>query len=149
VVSPNNPTPNGTPSDPTLAAYGRDLRLVSNIIGGEELTDLSLGQDGDLAAIQGIPNVEQAISLKFLTERNELPAHPAYGAKAHIGRKNTQSSINELRINTVNTLLSDTRILDVPRLQFLAVGDTLAADIKVELLDARDILSTSLALRRF
>lgn len=149
VVGTNNPSPNSSPDDPVTQAYGRDLRLVSTVVGGIELTDILQGQDGDLATIQGVPNVEQAISLKFLTERGELAAHKDYGAKADIGKKNTPSSVNELRINTVNTLMSDTRIVDVPQLHFVAVGDTIAADIKVQLVDSRDLLSTSLALRRF
>jgi len=149
VVGTNNPTPNGSPDDPITQAYGRDLRLVSNLVSGSELTDLMLGQDGDLAAIAGVPNVTQAISLKFVTERGELAAHPRYGAKAGVGRKSTSNSLNELRINTINTLMSDTRIIDVDKLQFVAIGDTVAADVSVVLTDARDILSTSLALRRF
>lgn len=149
VVGTNNPTPNGSPDDPVTQAYGRDLRLVSTQVGGSELTDIVLGQDGDLAAIAGVPNVEQAISLKFVTERGELAAHPTFGAKASIGRKSTSHSLNELRINTINTLMSDTRVTDVDKLQFVAIGDTVAADVSVVLTDARDILSTSLALRRF
>jgi hypothetical protein len=123
--------------------------LKSTLTGTDELTDLVLNQGGDLAAIQGTDNVQQAIRIKFMTERKELPAHPKFGAKYAIGRKATPSSFNELRINTLNTLASDTRIAQVRNLQFLSAGDKLAAKVDLVLINARGILSTSLALRRF
>jgi len=152
-VGSQNPTSNETlgqnGDDPVTQAYGRDLMLKSTMVSGTELTDIALNQIGDLASIQGIPNVEQAIKLKFMTERGELAAHPKFGAKFAIGRKATPSSFNELRINTINTLTSDNRVQDVKDLRFIAVGDKLAAKVDIELANSSDILSTSLALRRF
>lgn len=151
LTTTNNPTNNEYtgPDDPVVRAYGRDLMLKSTLTGTDELTDLVLNQGGDLAAIQGTENVQQAIRIKFMTERKELPAHPKFGAKYAIGRKATPSSFNELRINTLNTLASDTRIAQVRNLQFLSAGDKLAAKVDLVLINARGILSTSLALRRF
>lgn len=137
------------PDDPVTAAYGRDLMLKSTFIGGAELTDLVLSQGGDIASVQGVPNVEQAIKLKFMTERGELAAHPKFGAKYPVGKKATPSSFNELRINTLNTLTSDNRIENVKDLRFIAVGDKLAAKVDIELVNARNILPVTLALRRF
>jgi hypothetical protein len=150
-VGTQNPTNNQYigPDDPIVQAYGRDLMLRSTFIGGAELTDLSLNQGGDIASIQGIPNVEQALKLKFMTERGELAAHPKYGAKYPVGKKATPSSFNELRINTLNTLTSDNRIENVKDLRFIAVGDKLAAKVDIELVNARSILPVTLALRRF
>lgn len=151
VVDTQNPTNdqyNG-PDDPVVQAYGRDFMLKSTFVAGSELTDIVLNQSGDIAAIQGIPNVEQAIKLKFLTQRGELAAHPRYGAKFSAGRKSTPSSFNELRINTLNTLSSDSRIEKVRDLRFIAIGDKLAVKADIELANSRSILSTSLALRRF
>ncbi len=150
-VGTQNPTNNQYigPDDPVVQAYGRDLMLRSTFIGGAELTDLALNQGGDIASIQGIPNVEQALKLKFMTERGELAAHPKFGAKYPVGKKATPSSFNELRINTINTLTSDNRIENVKDLRFIAVGDKLAAKVDIELVNARSILPVTLALRRF
>jgi len=150
-VGTQNPTDDQYqgPDDPVVRAYGRDLMLQSKFIGGTELTDIVLSQGGDLATIQGVKNVEQAIKLKFMTERGELAAHPKYGSKYPVGKKATPSSFNELRINTLSTLTSDNRVENVRDLRFIAVGDKLAAKVEIELANSRDILSTSLALRRF
>lgn len=150
-VNSQNPTNDQYtgPDDAIVRAYGRDFMLRSVTVSGAELTDLTLNQGGDIAAVQGIPNVEQALRLKFLTQRGELAAHPRFGAKYATGRKATPSSFNELRINTLNTLASDSRIQDIRDLRFIAVGDKLAIKADIELANSRSILSTSLALRRF
>lgn len=150
-VGTSNPTDDQYtgPDDPVTRAYGRDLMLKSEFVGRSELTDLALSQGGDIASIQGVPNVEQAIRLKFMTERGELAAHPKFGAKFPIGKKATPSSFNELRINTMNTLISDNRIENVKGLRFIAVGDKLAAKVDLELVNARNIVPVTLALRRF
>lgn len=136
-------------NSPVYQSYGRDLRLKSEAVGSAELTDLVVNQRGDLGSIQGISNVEQAVKLKFMTERGELPAHPTYGAKFAIGTKSTPRSFNELRINTMNTLAMDSRIERIESLQFVALGDNIAVVPKVKLVNTRDVLDVSFALRRF
>lgn len=151
LVGTQNPSNSETAgmSSPVIEAYGRDLRLKSERAGGGEVTDLLLNQRGDLSSIQGVANVEQAINLKFMTQRGELPAHPRYGAKAVIGGKVTASSFSELRINTMSTLSADTRIAEISSIQFVALGDSLAVVPRIKLMNSRDVLDTSFALRRF
>lgn len=154
LVGTQNPSSDETNGDPQAnttgqQAYGRDLRLKSVFIGTEEITDLQINQRGDISSIQGLANVEQAIRIKFSTEKGELAAHPKFGAKFSIGRKATPSSFNELRLNTLSTLLSDNRVASVRNLKFIAAGDGLAVSADVELTQAQDILNTSFALRRF
>lgn len=150
-IGTQNPTNNQYrgPDDPVVQAYGRDLLLKSTQVGGAELTDIVLSQSGDLATIQGVPNVEQALKVKFTTERGELPAHPKFGAKYPLGKKATPASFNELRITTINTLVSDTRVEDIRDLRFIAVGDKLAVKVDIALVNARNIVPVTLALRRF
>jgi hypothetical protein len=153
-VGTQNPTTNetlGNPqaNSPAQLSYGRDLRLRSTFVGAEELTDLVVNQRGDLGSVAGVPNIEQAIRIKFITERGELPAHPKFGAKFPIGRKATPSSFNELRINTINTLVSDRRVQTVRELSFSTIEDVLAVTADIVLINSQDILSTSFALRRF
>jgi hypothetical protein len=154
VVGTNNPSSNetlGNAQANTAAqlSYGRDLRLRSTFIGAEELTDIVVNQRGDLGSIAGVPNIEQAVRIKFITERGELPAHPRFGAKFPIGRKATPASFNELRINTINTIISDRRVETVRSLSFNVVGDALTVTTDIGLVNSQDILATSFALRRF
>jgi hypothetical protein len=154
VVGTGNPSPNETANDsnannPLQISYGRDLRLKSEAIGGYEITDVAINQRGDLASIAGIPNIEQALKLKFITEQGELPAHPKFGAKFPSGRKATANAFNDLRIATTRTILSDTRVDSIRDLRFLAVGDTLAVTADLAISNSADVLSTSFALRGF
>lgn len=154
VVGTGNPTPNETSNDPNAnnpaqVPYGRDLRLRSESLGSSEITDIAINQRGDLASIAGIPNIEQAIRIKFITEQGELPAHPKFGAKFTAGRKATASTFNDLRIDTTRTILSDTRVGTIRDLRFLAVGDKLAVTANIAISNSDSVFSTSFALRGF
>lgn len=134
---------------PAHRAFGRDLRLKTISVGGRELTDLEVNQYGDISTVVGVPNVEQAIKLKFSTEQGQLPAHPYYGARFPIGGKATPETFTEFHVNARATMLSDTRVQSVQKLDFLASGDTLFISANVVLNNTTDILSASFALRRF
>jgi hypothetical protein len=120
-------------------AYGRDLRLKSN---ADNMTDFVV-KDGDVATIYGVPNVKQAVRLKFATELGTLTVHPYYGAAIPIGSKMTAISMNEFRINTLATLKSDPRISEVTRLDFFMRGDVVSVGAKMVLIDQAD--STAVA----
>jgi len=130
--------------------YGRDLRLKSVPAGNDlDVTDIVVNQRGDVATIVGIPNVKQAIRLKFSTEQGDLPSHPSFGSKFPIGSKADVASFNTFRLNAIATFLSDGRIKEITSIQFVAVGDILTIDARVLLTDGRQFLSTNFALRRF
>ena len=153
-VGAQDPTTDGTRNNSQAntagqLAYGRDLRLQSTFVGSSEITDLVVNQRGDLGSIVGIPNIEQAIRIKFITERGELPAHSKFGAKFPIGRKASPASFSEFRIDALRTLVSDNRIQTVKSLDFLAIEDVLALAADLVITDSQNILSTSFALRRF
>lgn len=154
LVGTQKPTSNETKNNssantPGQLSYGRDLVIQSTFVGAEELTDLVINQRGDLGSIAGLNNVQQAIRIKFITQRGELPAHQLFGAKFPIGRKATSDSFTSLRLDTLRTILSDTRVRTVENLSFQAIGDTLAVAANVVLENSQDVLSTSFALRRF
>lgn len=151
-TSPDELDAEGQPvvGDVAAQSYGRDIRLKTNVTdGGVELTDISVNQGGDVSTIVGLPNVEQAIRIKFITEVKTLPAHPNFGARYPIGTKADIASFNTFRLNTIATLQSDDRIASVEDLEFTALGDVLALSARVLLNDTRDYLTTSFALRRF
>lgn len=135
--------------DPLEVAYGRDLRLLTTNPPGRELTDLVVNQRGDIGSVQGVENVTQGMRLKFATERGELPAQPNYGAKYAIGAKATPTSINQFKIDTRSTILSDPRVKLINRLDFIVSGDLLGVEADITLVDSNTILQTSFAVRRF
>lgn len=156
IISPQNVTDletdrEGNPilGDLAAQAYGRDIRLKTSYSGTTELIDFEVNQNGDISTIVGMPNVEQAIKIKFSTERGELPAHPRFGAKYPIGTKADIASFNTFRIDTLATLESDPRISRVKRLEFRAYQDILTLSADLTLQNNVDILSTNFALRRF
>lgn len=133
---------------PVEQAYGRDLRLVS-VPGSNDLTDLKIGQNGDISSVSGVKNVDQGIRIKFSTEAGELPVHPEFGARFPIGSKATQIAFNEFRIQAEATIYSDQRVDEIKSLNFALVGDSLLLNATIRLKEAADSLNTSFALRRF
>jgi len=130
---------------PVERAYGRDIRIART---NEQfgLSDIVVGQFGDISTIQGIPNVVQGTYIKFVTEPGQLPAHPLYGAKMTLGSKATESAVSQVRINAYRTVLTDPRIGSIKSLNYVAVGDTVRADIVLQLRNAADLVSTSVNL---
>lgn len=136
---------------PLQQAYGRDLRLksTSDASAGVDLTDLTINQSGDISTISGIPNVDQAIRIKFSTEAGELPVHPRFGARFPIGSKASNVAFNEFRIQTEATILSDKRVASIENLRFTTFGDAMVLNTNLRMLGTSEALNTSLALRRF
>lgn len=130
--------------------YGRDIKLVSvsTDISGT-LTDLEVNNRGDLSTIVGVPNVDQAIKIKFSTEKGTLRMHPFFGARFALGSKATTKSFNNFRLNTLATLLSDDRIADVKSIKFVTVGDILFVSAQILLVSAKEYRDTHFAVRRF
>lgn len=135
---------------PAQQVYGRDIRVESVVVAnsGVALTDLKVNQNGDISTIAGIPNVEQAITLKFATEQGELPVHSYYGASSSLGSKATPPSLNSFRLNTIETITSDSRIRAIQSINFVTVSDILVVQANLVLVNATDSLDTSVALRR-
>ena len=135
---------------PAQQAYGRDIRLSSTLqpASDVDLADLNINNDGDISTIVGIPNVEQALIIKFSTEKGELPAHPGFGASFPIGSKAAVSSINDFRVHTSATLISDSRVREIKNINFVTVGDVLVVNATLLLTSATDSLNTSVSLRR-
>ena len=130
--------------------YGRDIRLRSVQSASDvDFTDFAVNQNGDIATIVGVPNVQQAVRIRFLTEQGQLAMHPLFGARFPIGSKATEFSFNTFQVNTLSTMQSDNRIESVADLEFNAVGDTLFVTGKLLLKDSQDYVATDFALRRF
>jgi len=91
---------------------GRDLRLEPGLFG----FGLTADQD-DLAAVDGVDNLVQALLMRFNTPRGDLAAlgHPDYGSRLHelIGRSNDETTRNLVRLFTLETLRQEPRVSQV------------------------------------
>ena len=122
-------------------AFGRDARLKSTRDGNVQFSDVVVSQAGDWDTISGIPNVEQALKLKFSTEKGELTVHPSFGAKFPIGRKITARSFTTFSIQTRSTILSDPRVEDIELLSFNSSGDVMVVSAKLLLKNSNTLLT--------
>lgn len=132
---------------PTVKKYGRDLRLRDSSF-GTDFADVEVSQKGDLAVIDGIPNVNQAMMVKFSTEQGELPTHPQFGAKYPIGTKLLLGRIQEFAINTKRTILSDNRVESVDRIRIYSSGDVLNVAAKAKLKQTDSKIPVEFSVRR-
>ncbi|MDB5716284.1 MAG: hypothetical protein JWO15_3681 [Sphingomonadales bacterium] len=130
-------------------AYGRDLRLTITSTGvtGDKM-DIKPNQNGDSSTVMGIPNVAQAVKLKFSVTRGELPLHPFFGASFPIGSKATPTTMAGFRIDVEQTLASDPRIVDIRSLRFVTVGDTLSVNASIALASSDSAVRLTFPLRK-
>lgn len=125
------------------SAYGRDLRLATVEDGLNEYADLVVNERGDIGTITGVPNVHQAIRIKFATEQGDLKTHPAFGARFPIGRKVSVSTFDDFKINARATLQSDPRIEQVTRTDIQTRGDVLTISADMVLLNSKEPVTAS------
>lgn len=75
----------------------------------------------DLGLVQGRDNLAQAIIIRLLTPRGELTplGHPNYGSRLHeiIGRQNTDTTRNFIRLYILESLRQEPRIENVVAVQ--------------------------------
>lgn len=115
-------------------SYGRDIRLETVEEGSAQLSDIRVDPNlGDYSTIVGVPNVEQALKIKFATEQGTLTSHPEYGSQFPVGTRLTAPSFNTFRIQAKSTLLSDPRIAGVKSINFVSTGDILVTIAKLQL----------------
>lgn len=83
--------------------YGVDLQLARDY-------DLIATPESDVALIRGIPNLAQAIDIKFDVEQGELPLHPGFGFNAGVGSKGILERVLSVKVFATKTFLRDSRI---------------------------------------
>lgn len=71
----------------------------------------------DFPTVDGTDNLAQAVMMRLLTPRGELAAlgHPTYGSHLHelVGRENTVTTRNLVRLTTLESLEAEPRIAKV------------------------------------
>jgi phage baseplate assembly protein W len=127
---------------------GRDLRLDYRQSGGFfEDADLATEpsqrggrRERDLATLQGIGNLEQAIANRLKTRQGELAAlgHPSYGSRHHelIGQPNVERTRDLIKIYVLQALRDEPRIERV-----------LGATVRAEHAPPRDSVRIELKLK--
>lgn len=127
---------------------GRDLRLDYRQSGGFfEDADLatvrsqrSAHRERDLATLEGLANLEQAIANRLKTRKGELAAlgHPDYGSRHHelMGEPNVERTRDLIKIYVLQALRNEPRIERV-----------LSASVRSEHTPPRDTVRIELKLR--
>lgn len=134
---------------PLSERLGRDIQLRAiEAASGVVLYDIVVGPNGDIATIEGLDNMEQALRVKFDTEQGELPTHPGFGIKYPTGSKAQINQLIGFQVNARATLLSDSRIASVDQLTVAATGNILNVNSTVTLKGADDSLSLDFSVKR-
>jgi len=136
-------------ADALAKRLGRDLKLSSfQSFGGSEDFDLSVNQRGDLDVISGIPNMKQAVRIKFGVEQGTLPTHPSFGIEVPIGSKINVRSLIGFKLNAIGSLLQDNRISDVSELSFETSGNVVTVTAYLTIASVDSGISVSFQARR-
>lgn len=101
---------------------------------------------GDIQIISGIPNLQQAMSLKLNVHRGELPAHPHYGMADLRGYRTVELLAAKASSELHDTLISDARVAEIKSPTVSINGDIInySAEISVKLTNQPIILEGSL-----
>lgn len=132
-------------ADELVRRLGRDIKLVSLADGTK---DFAVNDRGDLELVEGADNLAQAIEARFSTEQGELMTHPRYGVQAPIGTKAQLRSLVEFQLNVRASVLSDSRIGAIERLQFFLEGNVLTVDAAFRVADVDERVTVGFSATR-
>jgi len=105
--------------------FGSDLRLLGDLVRGNDrqpghdlfVTRRTATGGIDLATRAGVPNLEQALLLRFLTRAGELTVlgHSDYGSRLHelIGELNDETNRNRAKLYVLQALEAESRVAEV------------------------------------
>ncbi|GAA1954085.1 GPW/gp25 family protein [Amycolatopsis minnesotensis] len=107
------------------ARFGTDIRLLGDL---EQAEQRERGSDlvtvvrpetsgTDLQRLTGVPDLQQALLLRFLTRQGELAhlGHPDYGSRLPelIGEPNTETTRNRAKLYALQALQAEPRVAQV------------------------------------
>lgn len=108
---------------------GIDLRIRENQL--TKTWDFVCGSNGDLSTIRGQDNLNQALTVKFITTQGELILHPWFGLKPVFGQRGTPEALFRLRLFFEQTLLSDSRVESIENLVVQQERDMYMTEVKL------------------
>lgn len=136
-------------NNPLVKRLGRDVKLRSyGSAGGITELDFEINSRGDLAVIEGVDNMIQAVEIKFSTERGTLPTHPRFGISAPIGSKALIRTLVGFQLDARLCLISDSRISNVNKLNFTIDGNVLNVVADIQIADIDQAVSLNFNARR-
>jgi len=99
--------------------FKTDLRIVFQGTGHGPVVELATGARGP-AAVSGIDNLVQALTLRLLVDQGELAGlgHPRYGSRIRelLGARLDRANLELIRRFVRQTLLDDPRVAEVVRI---------------------------------
>jgi len=121
--------------------------------------DLDLSEAGDLQAdpatgdwqtAEGIDNLVGALRRRLLTRSGLYPYHPEYGSELepHIGRALDPAEATAIRLEVIQSLLNDPRILAVNKVVLVADDDHVAIDAVCDVIGSSTATPLNLVLQR-
>ena len=119
--------------------------------------DLSLSNAGDLESNtgtkdwrtkSGIANLQQALRHRLMTRKGELAYHPSYGSniEAHIGHPLDHARVSLVRLEVIESLLSDPRLRSVPMVSVEHDVDHLKIEAQCEVIGVDDVVPLNLVI---
>ncbi len=116
-----------TPED----LYGKDIFVFDNL--SPNHNDFALTPHGDLATVEGIDNLKQALIRRILTEKGSLPKHPEYGSQLRtaIGNAIATQVPQFISLEVIRTLKNDPRVLEVRNVRTEIRGDAAMVSCQV------------------
>lgn len=103
-------------------ALGKDLKMttedetnVQDYGNYDSIFQLDSDNRGDLALVQGVENLKQAIIARLLTPKGSLLLHPDYGTNLHmmVGERGTINQMVRITDEITSTIFKDGRVEDV------------------------------------
>lgn len=125
--------------------FGTDLSLLRDLDHvheerrrGDDLRTEKRSGAVDLALVDGTPNLQQALLLRFLTRTGELAelGHPEYGSRLYqlIGELNTETNRNRAKLYVLEALQAEPRVAEVLAVTVVqSLQDRTRVDITVRL----------------
>lgn len=126
------------------------IKDIIDSLGVDVLLDPQTGQkkagpNGDLAMVQGMDNVKQAIRIRCSTEPGELLLHPEYGdnLKFYIGYNQESGWPNLATTLLYECIMQDPRVKEVKNMLFRQVGDASFIDVTIVINQTGQIFTTT------
>ena len=145
--------PSGT-DDPAIAQITIPEPDLYAVLLGVDLLTTTLGDlqvnrgTGDLSTVQGVPNLQQALTHRLMTRKGELAHHPEYGSNLplHIGRVLDEARVNLIRLEIMQTLLGDPRIKEIQQLRVEAGMETVSITGTLGVIGQHDAVPLNLVI---
>lgn len=145
--------PSGT-EDPAIAQVVIPEPDLYTVLLGVDLLATGVGDlqinygSGDLSVVQGVPNLQQALLHRLMTRKGELPHHPEYGSNLplHIGQVLDDTRVNFIRLEVLQTLLSDPRIREIQQLAVQTDADAVNIEGSLGVIGQNDSVPLNLVI---